>query len=175
MKFLAAVLLLALASPAASKVVSSGEHGFELSYSHVFPGTPADVMDAFKNVEQWWNPDHTYSGNPENLSMALQPGGCFCEKLTAGGGIEHMRVSYADPGKRLVLTGSLGPLLYEATTGVLDVQFVKLAHGTRVDATYKVAGFAKGGAAKLAPLVDEVMGEQLTRFAVYATPPKPAS
>ena len=34
-----------------------------------------------------------------------------------------MRVTYVDPGKRIVLTGSLGPLLYEATAGVMDVQF----------------------------------------------------
>ena len=33
-----------------------------------------------------------------------------------------MRVTYVDPGKRIVLTGALGPLLYEATTGVMDIQ-----------------------------------------------------
>ena len=54
--------------------------------------------------------------------MSLSPGGCFCERLPNGGGIEHMRVAFVDPGKRLVLTGSLGPLLYQATAGVMDVQ-----------------------------------------------------
>ena len=174
MKFLIAVAMLGLASPAASEVVKAGEHGFELSYSEVVTASPAEATEAFGKVGMWWNPDHTYSGNSDNLSMALQPGGCFCEKLPGGGGIEHMRVAYVDPGKRIVLTGSLGPLLYEATSAVLDVQIKPAGKGSTVTATYKVAGFANGGAAKLAPLVDKVMGEQISRFAVYTTPPIPA-
>jgi len=167
----AAALL--IGSPAAAALVKSGEHGFELSYSQVVPGKPGEVMEAFANVNAWWDSEHTYSGNSENLSLSTTPGGCFCEKLPPGGGIEHMRVAYVDPGKRLVLTGSLGPLLYEATTAVLDVQFAPAGEGTRVTANYKVAGFANGGAAKLAPLVDQVMDRQFDLFAVYATPPKP--
>ena len=170
---IAAVALLA-PMPAAAEVVSSGEHGFELRYSHVFPGAPAEVMEAFANVDQWWPDDHTYSGDSANLSMKLQPGGCFCERLPKGGGIEHLRVTYVDPGKRAVLTGSLGPLLYEATAAVMDVQFKPAGKGTKLEATYRVAGFAKGGAAKLAPLVDQVMGGMFTRFSVYATPPATA-
>ncbi len=34
-------------------------------------------------------------------------------------------------GKRVVLTGSLGPLLYDATAGSMDVQFEKIAGGTQ--------------------------------------------
>jgi hypothetical protein len=33
---------------------------------------------------------------------------------------------------------------------------------------YKVAGFAKGGAAKLAPGVDQVLAAQLKRYREYA-------
>jgi len=37
-----------------------------------------------------------------------------------------------------------------------------------------VAGFANGGAEKLAPLVDQVLAEQMKRFRVYAaSAPKP--
>jgi hypothetical protein len=175
MKFPLAVSALLLATPAAADVVSSGEHGFELRYSHVVPGSAAETMQAFANVDQWWDEEHTYSGKASNLSLKLEPGGCFCERLPSGGGIEHMRVAYADPGSRLVLTGSLGPLLYEATTGVMDVQFKPLANGTRVEASYKVAGFSNGRAKEMAPLVDKVLGTMMTRFAVYATPPVPAN
>ena len=40
---------------------------------------------------------------------------------------------------------------------------------------YKAAGFAKGGAAELAPIVDKVLGEQMKRLRVYAAggAPKP--
>jgi hypothetical protein len=79
-----------------------------------------------------------------------------------------MRVTYVDPGKRVVMTGSLGPLLYEATEGVMDVQFERLAGGTRFNLNYRVAGFAKGDAQKLAPLVDQVIGEQVKRFRGFA-------
>ena len=64
---------------------------------------------------QWWSKDHTYSGDAARMSLQLRPGGCFCETLDGGGGIEHMRVTFVQPGERVVLTGSLGPLLYEAT------------------------------------------------------------
>ena len=75
-----------------------------------------------------------------------------------------MRVAYVEPAKRLVLTGSLGPLLYEATSGVMDVQFERIAGGTRVTLDYKVSGFAAGGAERLAPLVDRVLGTQMSRY-----------
>ena len=57
------------------------------------------------------------SGNSANLSLALTPGGCFCERFPKGGGIEHMRVTYVDPGKRVVLTGALGPLALRSDDG----------------------------------------------------------
>ena len=121
----------------------------------------------------WWNAEHTYSGKSANLSMAFSPGGCFCERLDGGGGIEHLRVSYVDPGKRVVLTGSLGPLLYEATAGVMDVQFERIAGGTRVTMDYRVAGFANGGADKMAPLVDGVLAEQFKRYREFARAYRP--
>ena len=43
------------------------------------------------------------------MTLQMRPGGCFCETLDGGGGIEHMRVTYVQPGERIVLTGSLGP------------------------------------------------------------------
>ena len=105
------------------------------------------------------------------MSLALSPGGCFCERLPNGGGIEHLRVSYIDPGKRIVLTRSLGPLLYEATAGVMDLQFERSAGGSKVTMDYKVGGFANGGAEKLAPLVDSVLGEQFKRYREYVRRP----
>ena len=71
-------------------------------------------------------------------------------------------------GKRVVLTGSLGPLLYDATAGSMDVQFEKIAGGTKVTMDYKVAGFADGGADKLAPVVDGVLGAQFKRYREFA-------
>jgi hypothetical protein len=79
-----------------------------------------------------------------------------------------MRVTYADPGKRAVLTGSLGPLLYDATVGSMDLKFEKIAGGTRVTMDYRVAGFANGGAEKLATAVDGVLADQFKRYREYS-------
>jgi uncharacterized protein YndB with AHSA1/START domain len=127
------------------------------------------AFDAFARLPEWWNADHTYSGKSENLSLSLQAGGCFCERLPeSGGGIEHMRVAYVVPGEHLVLTGALGPLLYEAVAGVMDVKVERIAGGARVTLDYKAAGFANGGAEKLAPLVDQVLGDQMARYRKFA-------
>jgi hypothetical protein len=75
-----------------------------------------------------------------------------------------MRVAVSLPPKRLVMTGSLGPLLYEATAGVMDVTFEPAAGGTNVSMEYRASGFAQGNADKLAPVVDQVLGEQLRRY-----------
>jgi hypothetical protein len=80
-----------------------------------------------------------------------------------------MRVAFVDPGKRLVMTGALGPLLYEATTGVMDIEVKPIAGGSQLTLDYKVAGFANGGGEKLAAAVDGVLGEQMKRFRTYAT------
>ena len=165
---LLAVALL-LASPASAEVVSSGPNGFHIRES-VQLVVPTDVAyQAFANLPGWWNKEHTYSGDSKNLSLALSPGGCFCERIPeTGGGIEHMRVAYVEPGKRIVMTGSLGPLLYEATSGVMDVQVERIAGGSKVTLDYRVAGFAEGGAQKLAPLVDGVLAEQMRRYRAFA-------
>jgi hypothetical protein len=135
---------------------------------------PANAFDAFRNIAAWWDPEHTYSGDSANLSLALVPGGCFCERIPKGGGVEHMRVAYIEPGKHIVLTGALGPLLYEATTGVMDVQVKTIAGGSQVTLDYRAAGFAKGGADKLAVAVDGVLAAQMKRYRSYATS-RPAS
>ena len=173
MRRLVAAAALLSASPATAEVINSGEHGFELRYSTTVPLEPAAAMRVFGDVARWWDDAHTYSGSASNMGMTLEPGGCFCERLPNGGGIEHLRVTYADPGKRAVLTGSLGPLHYEATAGVMDVQFKPAAGGSHVVIRYKVAGFANGGAAKMAPLVDGVMASLIERYRAAASAAKP--
>lgn len=157
------------ASPATAEVVSASSNGFEVR-EVVNLTVPADVaFAALSDIGAWWDPEHSYSGNSANLSLMLAPGGCFCERFPkTGGGVEHMRVTYIDPGKRLVLSGALGPLLYEATAGVMDVQVKSAAGGSQLVLNYRAAGFFRGGAEKLAPQVDAVLGAQMKRLRTYA-------
>ena len=155
---------LQLAAPASAEVVSSGPNGFHIRHSVELPVSQAAAFDSFARPGDWWNASHTYSGHSSNLSLALTPDGCFCERLPGGGGVEHLRVSMVRPGERLVLSGGLGPLLFEAVSGVMDVRFEAAGDGSRVTLDYRLAGFANGGAERLAPLVDRVLGEQMSRY-----------
>jgi hypothetical protein len=169
MKYLIVLGLVATSAPASADVVSASPNGFEIRHTVNLVVKPDAAFQAFGNISAWWNPEHTYSGSSANLSLALTPGGCFCERFPKGGGIEHMRVAFVDPGKHIILTGSLGPLLYEATSGVLDVQIKSTSAGSQLIVDYRAAGFYNGGADKLAPMVDQVLAEQLKRYRTFAT------
>ena len=174
MRLLLLVLPLLAAAPASAEVVSASPTGFEVQEVVNLVVPQPNAYAAFGQIGRWWNKDHTYSGDAARMSLQLRPGGCFCEPLEGGGGIEHMRVTYLKPGEQIVLTGSLGPLLYQATAAVMDVKFERIAGGTRVTMNYRAAGFAKGDGDKLAPLVDQVLAEQMKRYRAYAAAaPKP--
>ena len=168
LKFLAPLALMAWATPASAEVVSAEPHGFEVQevVNLVIPQPKA--FAAFGQIDQWWSKDHTYSGDAARMTLQMRPGGCLCETLDGGGGVEHLHVTYVKPGEEIVLTGSLGPLSYEETTGVMDGKFERIAGGSRVTMNYRAAGFAKGNAETLALAVDQVLGEQIKRFRVYA-------
>jgi uncharacterized protein YndB with AHSA1/START domain len=168
MKWMIAAAALFGASAAQAEVVSANANGLHIRHEVQIVVAPANAYSAFGQMPSWWNAEHTYSGKSSNLSLSMTPGGCMCERFTGGGGIEHMRVTYVEPGKRAVMTGSLGPLLYLATSGVMDVQFERIAGGTKVTLDYKAAGFAEGGADKLAPIVDGVLADQMRRYRQFA-------
>ena len=107
--------LLAGSTPAAADVVTASSNGFEVRETVNLAVRPEAAFAAFGNIGGWWDAQHTYSGDSSNLRLTLTPGGCFCERFPDGGGIEHMRVTFVEPGKHLILTGTLGPLLYEAS------------------------------------------------------------
>src|SRR6187399_774100 len=94
------VVLSMLSTPAAAEVVSASSNGFHVRET-VQVVVPTDrAYAAFSRLPEWWNKVHTYSGDSANLGLALNVGGCFCERLKDGGGVEHMRISFVDPGKR---------------------------------------------------------------------------
>ena len=160
--------LLAASTPAAAEVVSANSNGFEVNNAVNLVIPVSQAYAAFSRLGTWWNDEHTYSGKAANIQLTLRPGGCFCESIPTGGGVEHMRVSVVQPNERIVMSGALGPVLFEAASGVMDVKFERIAGGTRVTMNYRAAGFAKGDADKMAPIVDQVLAEQLKRYRTYA-------
>ena len=168
MRLIALSLVLANA-PAAASVVGADSHGFELRQTIDVPLAPAHALAAFGQVGSWWSKDHTYSGDAARLSLELRPGGCWCERLDGGGGVEHMRVAIYRPGERIVLTGGLGPLLFEATSGVMSVRALPTRGGSQLVINYRVAGFARANGTEMALGVDSVLREQVERLRVFAS------
>ena len=165
-----ALAALAFGSPAVAEVVSASPNGFEVRETVPLVVSPEAAYKAFANLPSWWDPQHTYSGDAGNLSLDVRPGGCMCEQIPkTGGGVEHLRVTYVEPGKRVLFTGALGPLLFEAVAGVMDVQIKGTGGGSQLILDYKAAGFAKGGADKLALAVDQVLAAQMKRFRTFAS------
>ena len=173
MKWILAAGLLLASTAASAEVVSSSPNGFHIRHTVQLVSPVATSFAAFGRVGEWWNKDHSYSGDSANMSLSLTPGGCLCERFPDGGGIEHMRVTYVKPGEQVLLSGSLGPLLFLATAGIMDVQFERIAGGSKATMDYKAAGFADGGADKLAPVVDGVLAEQMKRYREFSRSQRP--
>jgi uncharacterized protein YndB with AHSA1/START domain len=152
----------ALVAPAQAEVKSATPAGFEIESKAVVGATPAETYAALGRIGEWWNSAHTYSGDAANMTLEAKAGGCFCETIVDGGGsIEHGRVIYAQPGETLRIQGALGPLQSEAVVGTLTWQLEPVDGGTEVTQSYVVSGYVRGGADKFAPIVDQVMGQQL--------------
>ena len=160
----AAAVAVLTSGRAAAEVASATPQGFEVKASATVAATPAEAWTMLERIGRWWNPSHTYSGKAENLSLRAVAGGCFCEKIV-GGGVEHMRVVYAERGKMLRLQGGLGPLQGEGVAGSLTWTLKAVPGGTEITQSYVVGGYVRMGTEKLAPLVDGVMSEQLGRLA----------
>lgn len=177
-KLAAAALIMGLAAPttvAQAEVASQSETGFGIKLAADVPASKADAWKALVAPGKWWSGDHTYSGNAANLYIDAQATGCFCEKLPKPadapegqrmGSVEHMHVVYADPQRGVLrMVGGLGPLQSEPVQGVLTIVLKPTETGTRIEWEYVVGGNMRMKVDELAPLVDRVLAEQLTRLA----------
>jgi uncharacterized protein YndB with AHSA1/START domain len=160
---------LAIAGSVQADVGETRENGFVIEATTMAEATPMEVYRKLVKVADWWDPKHTWSGSARNLKLSPKAGGCFCEKLADGGSVQHGQVIFAQPGKLLRLEGALGPLQDMAVTGVLSFSLAPDGPGTRIKMTYRVAGALTMDSAKLAPIVDRVMGVQLERLRSFAS------
>jgi hypothetical protein len=168
---LVTVFLLTVNGPVIAEVIQSGDHGFSVTHSI---STGAEPFVAYRtmtsHIDQWWSGDHSWSGDAANLYMDIELGGCFCERLPAGGRVEHLRIIYLSPGKEIRFDGALGPLQQMAVQGRMIWKIEAAAAGSLISFTYHVHGFVAGGFAGLAPAVDGVIGEQLARLGQRLAP-----
>src|SRR5689334_4616819 len=126
-----------LISGAAAASVKVESNGFVVQEELVINTTPQRVYEALLgHVGEWWNPEHTYSGDSKNLHIEAKPGGCFCENFPKGGGVEHMRIVYLSPDSTVVMSGALGPLQTSGLAGALTWQVTKAESGSTLKLKY---------------------------------------
>lgn len=181
---LAAIALVALVgapvSLARAEVAAQSSAGFVIKHSVDTAANKADAWQALITPNKWWSGEHTYTGDAANLYLDAQATGCFCEKLPKPGdapqtqrmgSVEHMHVVFADPQRGVLrMVGGLGPLQGEALHGTLTITLKPTDEGTRIEWVYVVGGYMRMDPEQIAPIVDKVLGEQLSRLAATLVP-----
>ena len=161
---------------ATAAVADASANGFTVKVTLRVQAPPDDVYRRIiRNVGDWWNPSHTFSGSSRNLIIEERAMGCFCEKLPNHGAVRHMEVLYFAPGERLKLSGALGPLQSMAAAGTMDIQLSASEGATKLDVTYAVTGYLPAGMNTWAAPVDSVITEQFTRLKNYTERGDPAA
>ena len=160
---------------ATAAVADASANGFTVKVTLRVQATPDDVYRRLiRNVGDWWNSSHTFSGSSRSLSIEEKVMGCFCEKLPNHGAVRHMEVLYFAPGERLKLSGALGPLQSIAAVGIMDIQLSPADGATKLEVTYAVAGYLPAGMNAWAAPVDSMLTEQFTRLKNYVERGDPA-
>jgi uncharacterized protein YndB with AHSA1/START domain len=168
---LALVVLSGTTAQSAPEITASG---FLVKFDVSINAPAAKVYDALiGQIGSWWNPEHTYSHNAKNLSIDPRPGGCFCEKMPNGGGVEHLRVVFIVPRETVRFSGGLGPLQASGLAGSLTCKVISSNDNTRLLLSYSVGGFIEGGFEKIAPAVETMLSDQLDRLKLFVETGKP--
>jgi len=174
-KIAVGALVCVLAQIAVAEVADSATNGFTVKIATRIHASSAEVYSCLvHNVGDWWNSAHSFSGDAHNLSIDDRPMGCFCEKLAGGGGVRHMEVVFAAPGKVLRMAGGLGPLQGIATAGTMTFALTPAEGETKLELTYAVVGYSAQGMNTWAAPVDMVLTEQVMRLKNYIETGDPA-
>ncbi|MEO1967459.1 MAG: SRPBCC family protein [Sphingomonadaceae bacterium] len=169
----AALTGVGLAGAANGEVVKTTEDDFVTRDTARVAATPMETWLMLIKPGQWWNPEHTWSGDAANMTLTPQAGGCFCERIPGKdqpgafaleGSAMHAMVVQAFPLNVLRMRGGLGPLQGEPATGVLTITLKPVDGGTRIMWEYNVGGPMRYTIDEIAPAVDGVMSEQLHRL-----------
>lgn len=166
--------LVLAAAPARAEVVTRTETGFVIRLASEVTAAPAEAWKTILTPAQWWQSQHTFSGDSANLTLDPQVGGCFCEVLPRPegapatqkpGGVQHMRVVYIEPPRAMRLVGALGPLQSEALAATMTITVKPTEKGSRVLFEYVVGGFMRYKVDEIAPAVDRMLTAQLASLA----------
>ena len=169
-------LLLSASAAVQAKVVETGTERFVTRETASVKTPPLATWLSLITPGEWWDPEHSWSGDATNMTLTPQGGGCFCERIPVGdsgnssameGSARHAEVLQAFPMKVLRMRGGFGPLQGEPATGVLTITLKEVPGGTRILWEYNVGGPMRYKVAEIAPAVDAVMTNQLKRLQAH--------
>ena len=161
---------LCFALPAFCDVVTATPDNYTLRHEAVSDLEPGAVWDRLIQPSTWWQPDHTWSGRAENLSLDPRAGGLWAEHWD-GNEVLHGRVLTVLEGKMLRLDAPFGPL---QGTGVTVTWTITLepdadTDGTKIIFDEVANGSSQSRLAEIAPAVDGVKSEAIARLAAPET------
>lgn len=153
------------ALPSVAEVVDAADNGFTVRHEFGLVAPPETAWRMLiGHIGEWWDSDHTYSGDASNLYIEARPLGCFCERLSQSDAVVHLTVTVIRENSLLRLTGGLGPLGLMGVDGNMTLSLGSDERGTRIAMQYQVGGYSPDGLAGMAPAVDAMLGNQLARF-----------
>lgn len=155
---------LVCAGPAHADTSNVAAHGFTSQFRDEVKASPEEAWQALIQLPRWWSGRHTYSGQASNLRLDAQAGGCWCERWGEGQSVQHGQVVLTLPGRVLRIVGGFGPLQDLPVQGVLTLATGTVEGKTMLRMTYRVGGPPDIGLEGLAPVVDQVIGEQYKRL-----------
>lgn len=161
--FIAALALWVITAPARAEVTAANPDAFTVRETLSISAAPETVWRGLARIGDWWESSHTYSGDARNLSIALDAGGCWCERWGRAR-VQHMRVLYVDPAKALRLEGALGPLQTMGVYGVMVIALEAADGGTLLTVDYRVTGASDSQLDAIATPVDGVLTAQFERL-----------
>ena len=159
-----------LAAPANATVDIAPANSVTITLIRDDDAAPDALFALLARPADWWDSDHTWSGDAANMALEARAGGCWCEQTSDGAvSVEHGRVLNHDPRRRmLVMNAALGPLQTAAMAGRLIWQVdEREGGGSRVSWTYRLVLPAQGNAAadaQLPGLVERVLAQAIDRL-----------
>lgn len=153
-------------APAGADVTAKAPDGMIIQIKAEVALDRDDAWARLVDISSWWSGDHTYSKSAKSLSVDAVAGGCWCE-LWNDGEVEHGRVVMVMPKQAIRFDTALGPLQQMGVAGMMTITLAdgSAASKTTVTLDYQVSGSSLSGLDKIADIVNQVLTEQVTRYA----------
>jgi len=151
------------AGTARAELTQTDAHGFTIRHAFTVSAAPDDAYAAMLDIANWWDPEHSYSGDAANFSLQAVAGGCFCETWDAGSTL-HAEIIQVRDGAMIRMRGALGPLQEMGLSSLHEWTFEATDTGTQITYVNLVRGWPGDELEALAPIVDAVQVAQMERL-----------